>query len=71
MHAVEFFLRKPITAVQLCQDTFCCLWHTNIPICCSQQQIAGRYAEPEECSPQHQHKKACRGKEYVKWGDKK
>ena len=29
----------------------------NIPICCSQQQIAGRCAVAEECSPQQIKKK--------------
>ena len=42
--------------VQFCQDTLCRLRHTNIPICCPQQQITGRYAKPVDYSP-HFNKK--------------
>jgi len=43
----------------------------NIAICCPQQHITGRYAEPEECSPQYRHRNAWWGNAYVKSGDKK
>jgi len=37
-------------------------------MCCSQQQITGRYAVPENGSPKYQHEKACWGNACMKWG---
>jgi hypothetical protein len=53
---------KTVNNFQFSQDTLCPLWHTDNPIPCSQQPITGRYAEPEECSPQHQHGNSVLGK---------
>ena len=48
--ACSWVLLKTFRVVQFCEDTLCRLWHTYIPICCSQQQITSRYSKSEECT---------------------